>query len=193
VPLRRTSRRDEIRRVYAAQFRDPRRERRLVSAVAFGSAFAATRAVTHALKGGGGSGGIEIAGHHIHHLAFGITGLLGSGYVMVEGVGIRDARRHRNRSRAVAAVYGASAALTLDEFALWLDLEDDYWSQEGRKSVDAAVVFGNLLAMSAAGRGLAGELVKVLARRSPAKAARLSARAAVRQPRRTLSVERSAA
>jgi hypothetical protein len=193
VRLRQTSRRDELRRLYAAQFRDPRRERRLVSAAAFAAAFGTARAVTHALKGGGGSGGIEVAGHHIHHLTFGILGLLGSGYAMVEGVGIRDARRHRNRSRAVAAVYGASAALTLDEFALWLDLEDEYWSQEGRKSVDAAVAFGNLLAMSAAGRGLAGALVRVLARRSPARAARFSVRAAVRQPRRTLSVERSAA
>src|SRR5437588_7171217 len=150
VALRATSRRDELRRIYSGQFRDPRRERRLVSAVAFAGAFGTARAVTHALKGGGGSGGIEIGGRHIHHLTFGILGLLGSGYAMVEGIGVRDARRHRNRSRAVAALYGASAALTLDEFALWLDLDDDYWSSEGRKSVDAAVLFGNALALSAA-------------------------------------------
>jgi len=193
MALRPTSRRDELRRIYSAQFRDPRRERRLLSAVAFAAAFGTARAVTHALKGGGGDGGIEIGGRHIHHLTFGILGLLGSGYAMVEGIGVRDARRHRNRSRAVAALYGASAALTLDEFALWLDLDDDYWSSEGRKSVDAAVLFGNALALSAASRGIAGEIVKVLAKRSPGRAARLSARAAMRQPRRTLSVERSAA
>jgi hypothetical protein len=194
MTLRSTSRRDELRRIYSAQFRDPRRERRLLSAVAFAAAFGTARAVTHALKGGGGEGGIEIGGRHIHHLTFGILGLLGSGYAMVEGIGVRDARRHRNRSRAIAAFYGASAALTLDEFALWLDLDDDdYWSSEGRKSVDAAVLFGNALALSAASRGIAGEIVKVLAKRSPARAARLSARAAMRQPRRTLSIERSAA
>jgi len=30
--------------------------------------------------------------------------------------------------------------LTLDEFALWLHLEDVYWAEEGRKSVDAVVL-----------------------------------------------------
>lgn len=39
----------------------------------------------------------------------------------------------------VAAVFGAGAALTLDEFALWLHLSDVYWAAEGRKSVDAVV------------------------------------------------------
>jgi hypothetical protein len=40
----------------------------------------------------------------------------------------------------LAAVFGAGAALTLDEFALWLYLDDVYWTEEGRKSVDAVLV-----------------------------------------------------
>lgn len=179
--------------MYREQFRDPRRERRLWSAVSFGATFGVTRATTHALKGGGGSGGIEIGGHHIHHLSFGIVGLLGGGYAMVEGIGVTDARRRRGRSRAVAAVYGASAALVLDEFALWLDLDDEYWSSEGRKSIDAVVIFGNLLTLAATGRGLAIEAVKLLTREDKKRSARLTARALRAKPRMTLSVERGAA
>jgi hypothetical protein len=42
-------------------------------------------------------------------------------------------------------LYGAGAALTLDEFALWLNLEDVYWAREGRASLDAIVLFGTFL------------------------------------------------
>ena len=182
-----------MQRAYARNFHDPRRERRLWSALSFGTTFGITRAVTHSQKDSSGSGGLEIAGHHIHHLTFGIVGLLGSGYAMLEEVGLREARRRRGRSRAIAVVYGASAALTLDEFALWLDLEDDYWSKEGRKSVDVAIGFGNLLALSAAGRGLAAEVVRALGKRRPVRSARLGMHAAVHARRPTLSVGRGAA
>jgi hypothetical protein len=40
-----------------------------------------------------------------------------------------------------AIVFGIGAALTLDEFALWLHLDDVYWSEKGRQSVDAVIVF----------------------------------------------------
>ena len=43
--------------------------------------------------------------------------------------------------------YGAASALTLDEFALWLNLEDVYWARQGRESVDAVVLFGAVLSM----------------------------------------------
>jgi hypothetical protein len=36
-------------------------------------------------------------------------------------------------------------ALTLDEFALWLNLRDVYWAREGRESIDAVILFGSLL------------------------------------------------
>jgi hypothetical protein len=48
--------------------------------------------------------------------------------------------------------YGAGAALTLDEFALWLNLDpSDYWSREGRISIDAVILFGSILAVGAWG------------------------------------------
>jgi MFS family permease len=44
----------------------------------------------------------------------------------------------------IAIVYGIGAALTLDEFALWLNLEDVYWARQGRESLDAIVLAGTV-------------------------------------------------
>jgi hypothetical protein len=58
-------------------------------------------------------------------------------------------------SRLFAILYGVGAALTLDEFALWLNLQaDDYWTRQGRESIDAVILFGALLAASAWGAPL---------------------------------------
>ena len=48
---------------------------------------------------------------------------------------------------SVPAIYGAGAALTLDEFALWLNLKDVYWEKEGRASIDAVAFFGGLISV----------------------------------------------
>ncbi len=64
-----------------------------------------------------------------------------------------------------AIAYGVGAALTLDEFALWLNLRDVYWEQAGRASVDAVVIFASLLSAGIWGgpfvRDIAKELLKV--------------------------------
>jgi hypothetical protein len=54
----------------------------------------------------------------------------------------------------MSILYGVGAALTLDEFALWLNLRDVYWAREGRSSIDAIVLFGAFLAASAWGAPL---------------------------------------
>jgi len=55
-------------------------------------------------------------------------------------------------SRLMSIGYGVGAALTLDEFALWLDLAPDaYWTRSGRLSVDAIILFGSILAVGAWG------------------------------------------
>ena len=56
-------------------------------------------------------------------------------------------------SRLTALLYGVGAALTLDEFALWLNLQDVYWEREGRKSVDVVLLFGGLLSVGIWGKG----------------------------------------
>src|ERR1035437_112384 len=87
---------------------------------------------------------VVVRGHHIHHLVWGILILLLVGYGWLLDLG---------RSHSLLSVsYGVGAALTLDEFALWLNLEPDaYWSREGRLSIDAVILFGSLLAVGAWG------------------------------------------
>jgi hypothetical protein len=79
-------------------------------------------------------GSIETEGGlHVHHLVFGIVMMLLGGFLLA-----------LNPSspwlEIYAGVFGIGAGLTLDEFALWLHLEDVYWSEEGRRSVDAVIV-----------------------------------------------------
>ncbi|HKF80295.1 MAG TPA: hypothetical protein VKB17_05670, partial [Thermoleophilaceae bacterium] len=40
----------------------------------------------------------------------------------------------------IAVLFGVGLGLTLDEFALWLNLQDVYWSPKGRESIDAVIV-----------------------------------------------------
>jgi len=72
-------------------------------------------------------------GLHVHHLVFGIVMMLIGGFLLALAPS-------SPWLELFAAVFGIGAGLTLDEYALWLHLEDVYWSQEGRRSVDAVVV-----------------------------------------------------
>ena len=149
----------ELGDLYRRHFEDSQRERALLSAVAFTTTFAAARGITHAIRAGVGPfHNISEGGTHIHHSTFGILGLLGVGYTWTYRWGIGGKPGSRWGSRVSAAAYGVASALTLDEFALWLDLKDDYWSKEGRKSIDAVVLFAGLLTMSVAGRSALKEV-----------------------------------
>lgn len=147
--------------IYRDAFSDTRRERLFLSSVSFFTTFAATRAITHAIKNGVGPfHNLTVGGRHFHHLVIGITGLLGTGYLWLLEVdtarkpngadGTSDGTRHGTDdalAKFTSMLYGGSSALTLDEFALWLDLEDVYWSRQGRASVDAVVLFGGVLSI----------------------------------------------
>ena len=86
-------------------------------------------------------------------MTFGIIGNLVVGYLWILQLGT-TARPSARLSRITSFMFGAGAALTLDEFALWLNLEDDYWTAKGRESIDAVVIFGTLLTISALGGGI---------------------------------------
>jgi hypothetical protein len=145
--------------LYRRHFSDPRRERAFLSAVGFTTSFATARAITHAIRAGVGPfGNVAVGGRHIHHSTFGILGLLGVGYGWTYQFGIGTGDPPRWASRATAAAYGVASALTLDEFALWLDLQDDYWDKQGRKSIDAVAIFAGLLTIGVAGRGMLADL-----------------------------------
>jgi hypothetical protein len=137
-------------RVYRQAFRDARRERLFLSSVSFFTTFASTRLITHAIhRGVGPFHDLTVGGRHLHHLVFGIAGLLGSGYLWL--IHVEPERAHGDGDDALAkftsVLYGGASALTLDEFALWLDLADVYWTKQGRASVDAVVLFGGMLSI----------------------------------------------
>ena len=137
----------KIRKVYDSIAKDAQQERAFMSALGFTTAFATCRGVTHAIRNhippfhNFSSKG----GTHIHHSTFGIFGLLGVGLLWAQQIFTGKDEPPRYGSATTALLYGISSALTLDEFALWLDLHDDYWDAKGRKSVDAAIIFGGAL------------------------------------------------
>jgi hypothetical protein len=88
-------------------------------------------------------GSVKTGDLHVHHLVFGIILMLLSGFVLA-------LQPSSPWLEIMAAGFGIGAGLTLDEFALWLHLEDVYWAEEGRRSVDAvviAVLIGSLVLM----------------------------------------------
>lgn len=93
-------------------------------------------------------GYVMMGGRHIHHLVWGILLLLVTGYLQLAEVGQSDTPVSIFWSRIIALAFGIGAALTLDEFALWLNLDAlAYWSSQGRESIDAIVLFGAALAI----------------------------------------------
>ncbi|HJW74512.1 MAG TPA: hypothetical protein VJ787_02410 [Thermoleophilia bacterium] len=85
-------------------------------------------------------------GLHVHRMVIGVVLMVAAGLCLIaflpQGLWLQLA----------ALVFGAGVALTLDEFALILHLQDVYWTSEGRLSVDAVIVAvcaGTLLALGA--------------------------------------------
>lgn len=97
---------------------------------------------------------IIMGGRHIHHLVLGILILLAVGYGWLCEVGTGSDSSSILASALMSLLYGVGAALTLDEFALWLNLKDVYFVREGRSSIDAVVLFGSLLAIGGWGAPL---------------------------------------
>jgi hypothetical protein len=78
-------------------------------------------------------GNVTPGGLHIHHLVFGIVLMMLSGFLNFV------TEPPSPWFEILAGVFGVGMGLTLDEFALWLYLDDVYWSEQGRSSVDAVV------------------------------------------------------
>jgi hypothetical protein len=79
-------------------------------------------------------GGVKSGGVHIHHLVWGICLMMFAGFLAFA------APLETPWWHIVAIIFGIGVGFTLDEFALWVHLEDVYWSQEGRASFDAVIV-----------------------------------------------------
>jgi lysyl-tRNA synthetase class 2 len=85
-------------------------------------------------------GNIESEGGvHVHHLVFGIVTMMVAGTFGFAALG------HSPYVEICAFFFGIGAGLTIDEFALWVYLEDVYWAKEGRSSIDATVLAAALI------------------------------------------------
>ena len=150
-----------LKRLYQFHFRNERRERLFLASVAFLVTFGIVRGITHLIRAGVGPfHNVSTGGLHIHHLVWGILLLLVVGYVWLLEVGVGSSWV----ASLTAIAFGVGAALTLDEFALWLNLQDVYWERQGRVSVDVVLIFAGLLSVGIWGGPFFNGLVRSLLR-----------------------------
>ena len=79
-------------------------------------------------------GGVQSGGVHVHHLVWGICLMMLAGFLAFAAP-LRAPWWHID-----AVAFGIGVGFTMDEFALWVRLEDVYWAEEGRQSLDAVIV-----------------------------------------------------
>ena len=84
-------------------------------------------------------------GVHLHHLVFGIVTMMVAGTLGFVSDGGSPF------TEICALLFGVGVGLTIDEFALWVHLEDVYWEREGRSSIDATVIAGSLMLLMVLG------------------------------------------
>ncbi len=77
---------------------------------------------------------VSDSGVHIHHLVFGIVTMMIAGTL---GFAVHG---ESPWAEICGFAFGVGAGLTIDEFALWVYLDDVYWAEEGRSSIDATVI-----------------------------------------------------
>src|SRR5580700_3743862 len=148
---------------------DRPRRRMFIASVSFLITFAGVRILVHRIVNHEGHfQWVVVRGLHIHHLVWGILILLLVGYGWLLDLGRSHSPVSIFFGRLMAVSYGVGAALTLDEFALWLSLEPDaYWSREGRLSIDAVIIFGAVLGVGAWGAPFFRAVQRIWHGRSP--------------------------
>jgi len=155
-----------LKRVYEHRLAESRRERLFLASLGFFTTVLVVRALTIAIRHGiGPFHDVSMRGRHIHHLVWGILLLLLVGYLWLMELGTGASSSSPWTGRLTSMLFGVAAALTLDEFALWLNLRDVYWEREGRESFEALALFGGVLAVGVFGRafwrGVATEFGKI--------------------------------
>jgi hypothetical protein len=84
---------------------------------------------------------VSESGVHLHHLVFGIVTMMIAGTLGFAALG------QSPYAEICAFLFGVGAGLTIDEFALWVYLDDVYWAEEGRSSIDATVIAAALMGL----------------------------------------------
>jgi hypothetical protein len=88
---------------------------------------------------------VSDSGVHLHHLVFGIVTMMVAGAAGFASFG------NSPWTEICAFAFGIGAGLTIDEFALWVYLDDVYWAKEGRSSIDATVIAAALMMLALLG------------------------------------------
>jgi hypothetical protein len=139
---------DDITAAYDKHIQVPGKEIHFLVLVAFVCSFGFIRGSAHMIRAqvSWWPGNVQTkGGTHVHHLVWGILLLLCTGYVgLATDIGTPWLE-------LVAIGFGIGMGLTMDEFALWLNLEDVYWQQKGRQSIDAVVITTALLVIALLG------------------------------------------
>lgn len=130
--------------LYRTQILAPGKQALLLLLVAFVVTFLVIRLSVRMIRAGVSwwPGNISAGGLHVHHVVFGTVLMLGGGVLAFAPAGWASPWWE-----ILAALFGVGAALVLDEFALILHLDDVYWSEKGRLSVDAVALGGALTGM----------------------------------------------
>jgi hypothetical protein len=139
---------DDVARAYDRGIQAPGKELHFLVLVAFMLSFGFIRTSAHMIRAqvSWWPGNVETkGGTHVHHMVWGILLLLSMGYLGI------TTDLGSPWMEFVAIVFGIGMGLTLDEFALWLNLEDVYWAPKGRQSIDAVIVASCLLAIALLG------------------------------------------
>jgi len=139
---------DDISRAYQVHIEAAGKEIHFLILISFAITFGFIRTSAHLIRAqvSWWPGNVQTkGGTHVHHLVWGILLLLAMGYL---GLAVDLASPWLELT---AILFGIGMGLTLDEFALWLNLEDVYWSSKGRQSIDAVVITASLLAISLLG------------------------------------------
>ncbi len=148
--------------LFHAHVRDRPKRRLLLAAIGFFVTFAVARAMAYgAYRNVGPFHYVYVRGTHIHHLVWGIFLLLVVGFCWLIEVGTGARSSSLFASRLMSLLYGVGAALTLDEFALWLNVEEGvYWTRRDLASLDAVILFGAALLIGIWG----GDFLKAIGR-----------------------------
>ena len=148
--------RGRLRAIYRERFEAGGHESLFLASVGFFTALAVVRGLTLAIHYHiGPFHDVLMRGRHIHHLVWGILLLLLTGYGR-----LTEVCSGHGAVRLLSMLFGVGAALTLDEFALWLNLKDVYWGREGRESLEALALFAALLCIGIFGGPLFTGLAK---------------------------------
>ncbi|MCX5390254.1 hypothetical protein [Streptomyces sp. NBC_00094] len=118
----------------------------LLALTSFVLTFLVTRTVTRLIRAGKGPfGNVSSGGLHIHHVVPGVV------LAVIGGFGAVGSGRHGVGAAVFAVVFGIGAGLVLDEFALILHLDDVYWTDDGRKSVEVVVLTAAMVGLVLSG------------------------------------------